>query len=76
METGTARVRRRRDLGSYRVVPIEAGNEELLYAVVGPIGLALYTFTDVREATAEASALNSARIRNHGLSRQMVGYEE
>jgi hypothetical protein len=64
MESGEAhRVRRRRDRGSFRVVPHEAENEGQVYAVVGPTGVALYTFTDVREATAEASALNSARVR-------------
>jgi hypothetical protein len=63
METTTDdRVRRPRDRGSFRVLPLEAENEQQLYAVVAPTGVTLYTFTDVREATAEASALNSARI--------------
>jgi hypothetical protein len=77
METGTAhRVGRHRDRGSFCVVPQEAENEELLYAVFGPTGVALYTFTDVSEAIAEASALNSAPSRDRGSSPQLVGHEE
>jgi hypothetical protein len=61
METATThRVRHRRDRDSYRVIPQEAEHEQQLYGVVAPTGVTLYTFTDVREAIAEASALNSA----------------
>ena len=51
-----------RDRGSFRVVPLEAENGEQLYAVVASTGVTLYTFTDAREASAEALALNSRRI--------------
>ena len=37
------RLRRRRDRGGFRVVPKAERGEEL-YAVVGPTGVALYTF--------------------------------
>jgi hypothetical protein len=67
METRTAHRVRRGDRASFCVVPQEAENEELLYAVFGPTGVALYTFTDVREAIAEASALNSAPQSGSGL---------
>ena len=60
METTTAY--RVRDRGSFRVVPLEAENGEQLYAVVASTGVTLYTFTDAREASAEALALNSRRI--------------
>jgi hypothetical protein len=72
----THRVRRRRDRGSFRVVPQEAENERELYAVVGPSGAALYTFTDARDAIAEASALNSAPRPDRGSLRLVVGDEE
>ena len=72
METATVQVHRRRYRDSFRVVPQEAKNETQLYAVLGPTGVALYTFTDLREAIAEASALNSARIPDGALSRLVV----
>lgn len=59
-------VHRRRDRGSFRVVPQEAANGEPLYAVVGPTGVALYTFTDMREAIAEAAELNTQGSSEHG----------
>ena len=65
-----------RDRGSFRVVPLEAENGEQLYAVVAPTGVRLYTFTDVREAAAEASALNSARIPDRVSSWPVVGDAE
>jgi hypothetical protein len=76
METGTAHRVRRRDRGSFCVVPQEAENEEQLYAVVAPTGVTLYTFTDVREATAEASALNSGGNPDRRLTGRVVGHAE
>jgi hypothetical protein len=76
METGMAHRARRRERGSFCVVPQEAENEEQLYAVVGPTGVALYTFTDVREATAEASALNSTGNPDRGWTWLVVGDAE
>ena len=61
MNRGTPhRAPRRRDRDSFRVVPQEAATGEQLYAVVGPTGVALYTFTDVHAAIAEAAELNAA----------------
>ena len=71
METTMAH--RIRDRGSFRVVPLEAQNGEQLYAVVASTGVTLYTFTDAREATVEASALNSTRIPDRASSRLVVG---
>jgi hypothetical protein len=57
------RVERGRRRGDFRVVQRVVGGEEL-YVVVGASGVALYTFGDVREATAEAAELNSPNRRN------------
>ena len=37
---------------------MSVGNGEEIYVVVGPTGIGLYTFTDLRVATAEAAELN------------------
>jgi hypothetical protein len=77
METATPhRVHRRPEQHSFRVVPQENENESQLYVVVGPNGVALYTFTDAREAVAEASVLNSAPIPYRGSSGLVVSDEE
>ena len=60
---------RRRDRGSFRVVPQAADEHEALYAVVSPTGVALYTFGDLQEAIAEAAELNTTRIRGRLSSR-------
>ena len=74
METTTAH--RVRDRGSFRVVPLETEIGQQLYAVVAPTGVTLYTFADVREATAEASILNSTRIPDRVSLRLVVGDAE
>jgi hypothetical protein len=53
------RVQRRRDRGSFRVIRRQDKTGEELYAVVGPSGVALYTFSDLHEANAEAAELNA-----------------
>jgi hypothetical protein len=53
------RVQRRRDRGEFRVVRRHEKGEEL-YAVIAPSGVALYTFSELREATAEAAELNAS----------------
>jgi hypothetical protein len=52
---------RRRNRGDFLVVRhlSEAGEE--VYLLVAPTGVQLYTFEDIREATAEAAELNKAR---------------
>jgi hypothetical protein len=76
MNTATAhRTGRLRDLDSFRVVPRETEHERQLYTVVGPTGVALYTFTDIHEAIAEASVLNTARVADRGSSRLVPGDE-
>ena len=60
---------RRRDRDSFRVVPQGAQDTEQVYAVVGPTGVALYTFTNLHEATAEAAALNKASTTDRGSDR-------
>jgi hypothetical protein len=57
----SSRSRRRRGRGGFRVIPRENDNGEEVYVVVGPTGVALYSFTDIREASAEAAELNSAQ---------------
>jgi hypothetical protein len=74
VETTTAH--RLRDRGSFRVVPQEVENGQQLYAVVASTGVTLYTFTDAREATVEASALNSRRIPERVSSWLVVGDAE
>ena len=54
------RSRRRRDRVTFRVVPQEDSTGEQLFVVVAPTGVALYTFTDIRDATTEAAELNAA----------------
>jgi hypothetical protein len=49
----------RRDRDSFRVVPEETPSGEQLYAVLGPTGVPLYTFTDIHAAIAEAAELNA-----------------
>jgi hypothetical protein len=46
-----------------------ADNAEELYAVVNPTGVVLYTFSDIREAVAEAAELNAMPIRGRLASR-------
>jgi hypothetical protein len=58
------RSRRRRDRGGFGVAPQEDENGEEVYVVVGPTGAALYSFTDIREAIAEAADLNETRMSN------------
>jgi hypothetical protein len=61
-ETSTSsehRGRRSRGRGGFRVVSQADEKGEEVYVVVGPTGVALYTFTDIREAIAEAAELNS-----------------
>jgi hypothetical protein len=48
----------RRDSGAFRVIPQNAVTGEEIYVVVSPAGVGLYTFTDLRVATAEAAELN------------------
>jgi hypothetical protein len=54
----TQTARRPSDGGAFRVVPQHAGGGEQVYIVVSPTGVELYTFTDLRVATAEAAELN------------------
>jgi hypothetical protein len=53
------RAQRRGDRSSFRVIRRQDTTGEELYAVVGPSGVALYTFTDLRAANAEVAELNS-----------------
>ena len=69
VETSTSsehRVRPTRSRGRFHVVPQEDEKGEEVHVVVGPTGVALYTFTDIREAIAEAAELNSWRRRWSG----------
>jgi hypothetical protein len=43
---------------AFRVIPQHSGHGEEVYVVVSPTGVGLYTFTDLRLATAEAAELN------------------
>ena len=45
--------------GWYRVRPQDDENRETVYAVIAASGVALYTFSDLRDATAEAAELNT-----------------
>jgi len=45
-------------VGAFRVIPQHNGSGEEVYVVVSPSGVGLYTFTDLRLATAEAAELN------------------
>ena len=58
MKSHKQSVRRRGNRGAFRVIPLSVGNGEEIYVVVGPTGIGLYTFTDLRVATAEAAELN------------------
>ena len=51
---------RRRDRGDFRVVPHFSRNGDEVYVVVAPTGVQMYTFEDIRAATAEAAELNSS----------------
>jgi hypothetical protein len=62
-------VPRRRDRGSFRVIPREADHNEELYAVVNPNGVTLYTFSDIQEAITEVAELNTTPIRGRLSSR-------
>jgi hypothetical protein len=62
------RARRRRDRGEFRVIQRHEKGEEL-YAVIGPSGVALYTFSDLRDATAEAAILNTPSQLDRAKSR-------
>jgi hypothetical protein len=74
VETTTAY--RVRDRGSFRVILLEAEHGQQLYAVVASTGVTLYTFTDAREASAEALALNSRRIPDRVSPWPVVGDAE
>jgi hypothetical protein len=63
------------DFDSFRVVPHQTEHDAQLYTVVGPSGVALYTFTDIHAATAEASVLNTARVSDRGVSQLVVSDE-
>jgi hypothetical protein len=69
------RTGRPRDLDSFRVVPHQTEHEVQLYTVVGPTGVALYTFADIHAATAEASVLNTARVSDREVSQLVAGDE-
>ena len=56
-----SRAHPRRQSGGYHVVQEENEAGETLHVVVAPTGVALYSFTDVHDATAEAAALNRGR---------------
>jgi hypothetical protein len=51
-------VRRSNGGGEFRVIPEHSRSGEEIYMVVSPAGVGLYTFTDLRLATAEAAELN------------------
>jgi len=53
---------RRRDRGDFRVVPHLNRDGEEVFLLVAPTGVQLYTFEDIREATAEAAELNSGTV--------------
>jgi hypothetical protein len=50
-----------RALEGYWVIPDRDRGGEEVFAVVGPTGVPLYTFTDLRDAVAEATELNGRR---------------
>jgi hypothetical protein len=54
----TQTVPRPSDREAFRVIPQRNRNGEEVYVVVSPAGVGLYTFTDLRVATAEAAELN------------------
>jgi hypothetical protein len=56
--TGKHTHRRAGKRGGYRVVPERRADEET-FVVVTDEGAALYSFSDLRAATAEAAALNA-----------------
>ena len=53
---------RRRNRGDFRVIPHLNRDGEEVFLVVAPTGVQLYTFEDIREATAEAAELNSGTV--------------
>ena len=58
MKSSAQTVHRPGNAAAYRVIPQHSGNGEEVYVVVSPTGVGLYTFTDLRLATAEAAELN------------------
>ena len=53
-------VQRRRDrAGDFRVVLRKDKNGEFVFTLLGPTGVALYTFSDLHDATAEGAELNT-----------------
>ena len=58
MKTYTQAARRPSSGAAFRVIPQHTGSGEEVYVVVSPTGVGLYTFTDLRLATAEAAELN------------------
>jgi hypothetical protein len=53
---------RRRNRRDFRVVPHVNRNGDEVYLVVAPTGVQLYTFEEIREATAEVAELNSGTV--------------
>ena len=60
-EEPISRTHPRRQSGGYHVVQEENEAGETVHVVVAPTGVALYSFTDVHDATAEVAALNRGR---------------
>jgi hypothetical protein len=58
VKTHTKTVQRPSNEAAFRVIPQHTGSGEEVYIVVSPAGVGLYTFTDLRLATAEAAELN------------------
>lgn len=58
MVSGQHRHRRSGKRGGFRVVPVRRAEEET-FVVVTHDGAALYSFSDLRAATAEAATLNA-----------------
>ena len=58
MKSHTQTARRSGNGEAFRVIPQHSGSGEEVYVVVSPTGVGLYTFTDLRLATAEAAELN------------------
>jgi hypothetical protein len=55
-----------RQRGGFRVVMQLNDVGEEIYVVVSPTDVPMYSFTDVRDASAEAAALNIAAVFAHG----------
>jgi hypothetical protein len=57
-------VQRRRDrAGDFRVVLRKDKNGEYVFTLLGQTGVALYTFSDLHDATAEAAELNTQDLQ-------------